>query len=327
MSGLSWPETVAAVALADRLGYDTIWLSEAWGHEVFSRLAHLACHTQRIQLGCGIANVYSRSPALLAQSAATVDLVSDKRLKLGLGTSGRRVVEGWHGVAFGDGLERLKETVEVIRLILAGQRLSYRGSVFQLDSGLKLLEPAPRKAVPIYLGTLTPGGLGLAGELADGWISVFFSPLHFADVIAPHLRRGARSAGRELPRVCVFQPVIVTDDLARGRDRARPGIALYVGGMGTREHNYYNRLFCAYGFEKEAREVQDHYLAGRRQEAVAAVTDQMVDLVTIVGSAATCRRRLEELGEAGVDEVALEIFAGSAPGGLSGWLEAMAPAA
>ncbi|MGH7876942.1 MAG: LLM class flavin-dependent oxidoreductase [Candidatus Dormibacteraceae bacterium] len=318
------------IGRADELGYETIWLSEAYGADAFTRLAELAARTTRIRLGTAIANVFARSPAMLAQTAASLDEISGGRVKLGLGSSGPQVVEGWHGVSFEHSLQRLRETVGVARMLWGGQRLRYQGSVFQLDGGLKLMQPPLRARIPIYLASLTPPGMSLAGEVADGWLPVFFSPSHYATVLAPHLLRGLELSGRARSdiQVCVLQPIVVTDRIEVGWDLARPQLALYLGGMGSHERNYYNRLFCAYGFESEARAVQDHFLAGRREAAVAAVTDEMVDLVTIVGPLPECRRRLDELERLGVDEVALQIDFGQrdAKAALE-VLEALAPAA
>jgi F420-dependent oxidoreductase-like protein len=321
-------QTLAFVQAADRLGYDMVWIAEAYGWDAFTVLTDIACHTERIKLGTGIVNVFSRSPALLAQSAASIDHISGGRLVLGLGTSGHQVIEGWHGVPFERGIRRLRETMEIVRAVLRRERLVYHGQVFQLGGGLKLLTHPVREEVPIYLATLTPAGVALAGELADGWLPVFFSPRHYETAIQPSLAEGAARAGRSLDdlSVCVYQPVIVTQDLDAGRDAVRPHMALYVGGMGSRERNYYNQLFRRYGFEEEAGRVQDLYLARRREEAMAALTTEMIDLVTIIGPLDECRRRLAELEALGVAEVAIGLqVPGGGPTELLAALEALAP--
>lgn len=321
---------LAYVGAADRLGYDTVWVPEAYGWDAFTVLTQIACSTEHIRLATGIVNVFSRSPALIAQSAASLDLISGGRFVLGLGTSGHQVVEGWHGVKFERGIQRLRETIEIVRMVLRRERLVYRGEVFQLDMGLKLLNHPLRERIPIYLATLTPAGVELAGELADGWLPVFFSPRHFESSIRPQLERGAARAGRSLGElsICVFQPVIVSEDIDAARDAARAHLALYVGGMGSRQRNYYNQLFCRYGFEKEARRIQELYLARRREEAMAAIPVEMIDLVTIAGPVEVCRRRLAELEACGVGEVAMSL---QVPGGdpleVMAALEALAPAA
>jgi F420-dependent oxidoreductase-like protein len=321
-------QTLALVQAADRLGYETVWIAEAYGWDAFTVLTDMACRTERIRLATGIVNVFSRSPALLAQSAASLDRISGGRFVLGLGTSGHQVVEGWHGVPFERGIRRLRETIEIVRVILRRERLVYEGQVFHVDGGLKLVTHPIREEIPIYLATLTPAGVALAGELADGWLPVFFSPRHYETAIRPRLAEGAARAGRPLDdlQICVYQPVIVTEDLDAGRDAVRAQLALYVGGMGSRERNYYNQLFRRYGFEAEAGRVQDLYLARRREEAMAALTTEMIDLVTIIGPLEECRRRLAELEAVGVAEVAIGL---QVPGGgqpeLLVALEALAP--
>jgi F420-dependent oxidoreductase-like protein len=321
--------TLAFVQAADRLGYDIVWIAEAYGWDAFTVLTDIACNTERIKLGTGIVNVFSRSPALIAQSAASLDHISGGRFVLGLGTSGHQVVEGWHGVRFERGVRRLRETMEIVRTVLRRDRLNYDGEIFHLDMGLKLITYPVRAEVPVYLATLTPAGIALAGEMADGWIPVFFSPRHWESVLRPQLVRGADKAGRSLSDVsiCVYQTVIVTDDVEAGREAMRPHIALYLGGMGSREKNYYNELFRRYGFEEEARRVQDLYLERRREEAMAAVTAEMIDLVTVIGPIDECRSRLAELERIGVDEVAISLLVpGNDPAMMLEALEGLAPA-
>jgi F420-dependent oxidoreductase-like protein len=320
--------SLAFVEAADRLGFDTIWIAEAYGWDAITVLTEIACRTKRINVATGIVNVFSRSPALIAQTAASLDGISGGRFVLGLGTSGHQVVEGWHGVRFERGVRRLRETMEVVRMVLRRERLVYDGEVFHLPMGLKLITHPVRDRIPIYLATLTPAGIALAGEMADGWLPVFFSPRHYETSIRPLLEKGAARSGRPLSElsVCVNQPVVVTDDLDAGREAVRAHIALYVGGMGSRERNYYNQVFRWYGFEQEAARIQDLYLARRREEAVAAVTTEMIDLVTIIGPVAECRRRLDELEALGVSEVAIALqVPDNDPSKVMEALEALAP--
>jgi F420-dependent oxidoreductase-like protein len=319
---------ITLVEAADRLGYDTLWIAEAYGWDAFTVLAELACRTERVKLGTGIINVFSRSPALIAQSAASMDNISGGRFVLGLGTSGHQVVEGWHGVRFERGVRRLRETMEIVRGVLRRERLNYQGEIFQLDQGLKLITHPVRDRIPIFLATLTPAGMALAGEMADGWIPVFFSPQHWESVLRPPLAAGAERAGRSLDElsICVYQTVIVTDDMEAGRNAMRQHLALYIGGMGSREKNYYNQLFRRYGFEAEARQIQDLYLDRRREEAMAALTPEMIDLVTIIGPLEECRRRLAELDQAGVAEVAMSLLVPeNDPAQVMAALEGLAP--
>jgi F420-dependent oxidoreductase-like protein len=207
--------TIAFVQAADRLGYDVLWIAEVYGWDAFTVLTDIACHTERIKLGTGIINVFSRSPALIAQSAASLDHISGGRFILGLGTSGHQVIEGWHGVKFERGVRRLRETAEIVRTILKRERVTFEGEIFQLGMGLKLITHPVRDQIPIYLATLTPAGIALAGEIADGWIPVFFSPRHWETVLRPSLAKGAERAGRSLDElsICVYQTVVVTDDV------------------------------------------------------------------------------------------------------------------
>lgn len=302
------------VRAADRLGYDAVWVPEAYGWDAFTILTRIACVTERIKLATGIINVFSRSPALIGQTTASLDAISGGRFVLGLGTSGHQVVSGWHGVPFEKGVRRMQETAEIVRMVLRRDRVVYDGEVFHLGMGLKLITQPVRDRVPVYFATLTPGGLRATGATADGWLCTFYSPKHFGSVLKPLIEEGARGAGRSLDEIALgtFQPVVVTDDRCVGRDAVRHHLALYIGGMGSRQKNYYNRLFRLYGFETEAARIQDLYLARRRDEALAAVTDEMVDLVSIIGPLDECRERIRDLGESGLDEVAISL---SVPGG------------
>ena len=319
---------LAYVQEADRLGYDKVWVAEAYGWDAFTVLTQLACATQRIGLATGIVNVFSRSPSLIAQTAASLDAISGGRFTLGLGTSGHQVVEGWHGVKFEKGIQRMSETIDIVRTILKRERLVYDGQVFKMPMGLKLLTHPVRDSIPIYLATLTPKGVELTAAKADGWLPVFFSPAHYESVIRPELEAGAAQGGRSVEdlAICVFQPVFVTADRKAGRDAARPHLALYLGGMGSREKNYYNQLFRRYGWEEEARRIQDLYLERRKEEAMAVLTDEMVDAVTIVGPVEECRERLGELERVGVGEVALGLqVPGNDPVETLQALQALAP--
>lgn len=320
---------LAYVQEADRLGYDKVWVAEAYGYDAFTILTQLACVTQRIGLATGIVNVFSRSPALLAQTTASLDAISNGRFTLGLGTSGHQVVEGWHGVKFEKGIERMRETMEIVRMILRREKLVYDGQIFHLPMGLRMITHPIRDTVPIYLATLTPKGVELAAEVADGWLPVFFSPRHYDEVIKPELEAGAAKGGRSLDRlsVCVYQPVVVTKDRTAGRDAVRAHLALYIGGMGSREKNYYNQLFRRYGWEEEARHIQDLYLERKRDEAMAAITEDMIDAVTVIGTAEECREQITALEGSGVDELALSIqVPGNDPAETLAALQALAPA-
>jgi len=298
---LAFPEAVELAQRAEALGFESVWMPEAYGTDAVSILGALAARTERIRLGTGIVNVFSRTPALLAQTAATLDLISGGRFILGLGTSGHQVVSGWHGMAFDRPLVRMRETIAIVRQVLRRDRLIFEGEVFRLDKGLKLLARPVRETVPIYLATLTPGGLRLTGELADGWIPTLFSPGHM-DLFRPELEAGAKISGRSLDTLAIAPhvPVSIDDDRARAREALKPWVALYVGGMGSRTKNFYNDLVSRYGFADDARTLQDLYLGGKQLEAIRGVPDALVDAISISGPPAYVRERLAAWASAGV---------------------------
>lgn len=332
---IQYPELVSPqvalelVRAADRLGYDTVWVTESYGFDCMSTLGYLAAATERIKLATGVANVYSRSPALLAQSAVTIDALSGGRFVLGLGTSGKAVVEGWHGSSFEQPLQRLREAVEVIRMAVRRERLVFDGKAIRLQQGIRLLSHPVREAIPIYLASISPAGVALAGEVADGVMPVHLSIRHVGALFEEALAKGAARAGRDPAdcRICAFGvPVIPTADRAGARDLERERIGLYVGGMGTRERNYYKDLFVRYGYGEEAERIQELYLGRERDAAVAAVTDEMVDEVSVIGPVDECLERLAEYARAGIDEVVMMLkLPGDDPRELLAALEALAP--
>ncbi|HXF35655.1 MAG TPA: LLM class F420-dependent oxidoreductase [Actinomycetota bacterium] len=298
--------------LGEELGYDCVWVSEAWGSDAVSMAAWIAARTSRIGVGTAVMQLAARTPAATAMTAATLDALSGGRFRLGLGTSGPRVVEGWHGARFDDPLGWTREYVEVIRRVLRREPLAFPGRRFRLpavDGGgdgkpLRLAFPPHRPDLPIYLAALGPRNVALAAEVADGWLPMLFSPEH-AEVFRGPLEEGfARRGGRpEGFDVAAFVFAATGEDLAACRDVVRPDVAFYVGAMGTRERNFYNRLVARYGYEAEAREIQEAYLDGRRREAVAAVPDRLVDEVALIGPVPALREGVEAYREAGVTSV------------------------
>jgi F420-dependent oxidoreductase-like protein len=244
---------------------------------------------------------------MTAMTAATLDQLSDGRMLLGIGSSGPQVSEGWHGVRFGQQLGRTREYIAIVRKALARERLEFEGEHFTLPlpdgpgKALKLTIATVQDQIPIYLAAIGPKNTALAGEIADGWIPTLVSPEHLPE-LTKSLDEGAAKAGRSLdgfdiaPTVNVY----VSDDIEKGRDVMRPFIALYVGGMGSRDKNFYNNLVQRYGFEDAAKKVQDLYLEGRRDEAMAALPDELIDLVSLNGPADKVRDRLRVYREAGV---------------------------
>jgi F420-dependent oxidoreductase-like protein len=305
--GLSSQDQLDIVQEAEKLGYDSVWTAEAYGSDAATVLAWLAGQTSTIRLGSGIFQMPGRSPAMTAMTAATIDQLSGGRMILGIGSSGPQVAEGWHGQRFAKQLQRTREYVAVVRKALARERLEFHGETLELPlpdgpgKALKLTIATVQERIPVYLAAIGPKNTALAGEIADGWIPTLFSPEHVSE-LRPLLQEGADRAGRSLdgfdiaPTVNVF----VTDDLTGARNAMRPFIALYVGGMGSRAQNFYNNLVCRYGFEAEAKTIQDFYLEGKREEAMAAIPDALIDMVSLCGPPDVVRERLSVYREAGV---------------------------
>jgi F420-dependent oxidoreductase-like protein len=305
--GLSSDDQRAIVQEAERLGYDSVWAAEAYGSDAATVLGWLAGLTSTIKLGSAIFQMPGRSAAMTAMTAATIDQLSGGRMLLGIGSSGPQVAEGWHGQRFGRQMQRTREYVAVVRKALARERLQFEGETLTLPlpggpgKALKLTISPVQDEIPIYLAAIGPNNTRLAGEIADGWIPTLFSPEHVAES-RTLLAEGAARSGRSLEAFDIAPTVYVaiTDDIAAGRDLVRPLVALYVGGMGSREQNFYNALVQRYGFEDEARDVQDLYLDGKRDEAAARLSDELIDSVALVGPAEHVRDRLAVYRAAGV---------------------------
>ena len=307
--GLSADDQLALVQEAERLGYDSVWTAEAYGSDAATILGWLAQATSRIRLGSAIFQMPGRSAAMTAMTAATLDQLSGGRMILGIGTSGPQVAEGWHGQRFGRQLQRTREYVAVVRKALSRERLEFSGETLELPlpdgpgKALKLTIAPVQERIPVFLAAIGPKNTALAAEIADGWIPTLFSPEHVAE-FRPLLEEGFARAGNGkgfadfeiAPTVNVF----VTDDLAAARDSMRPYVALYVGGMGSRDKNFYNSLVRRYGFEDAAQRVQDLYLEGKRDEAMAALPDELLDTVSLCGPPDHVRDRLAVFREAGV---------------------------
>jgi F420-dependent oxidoreductase-like protein len=306
--GLTAADQLDIARTAEQLGYDSVWTAEAYGSDGATVLAWLAAGTSTIKLGAGIFQIPARSAAMTAMTAATIDQLSGGRMLLGLGTSGPQVSEGWHGVRFAKQLQRTREYVAVVRMALAHQKVEFHGETLELPlpdgpgKVLKLTIRPVQDRIPIYLAVLGPKNVALAGEIADGWLPVFFSPEHTAALRVP-LEEGAARAGRSLDdfRICPSVNVMIGDDAAVARNAMRPVLGLYVGGMGSREQNFYNRLVSSYGFEREAEQVQELYLAGRKSEAMLALSDDLIDAVSIAGSPQRAKERIRAFRDAGVD--------------------------
>ncbi len=308
----STPNPVPLAVEAEKLGYDSVWVAEAWGSDAVSLLSWIGASTSRIHLGTAILQIPSRTPALMAMTAATLDRLSGGRLLLGLGVSGPQVIEGWHGVPYGRPLSRTRETVEIVRRILArDEPLEFRGESYSvpvetgsgLGKPLKLMMAPLRKTIPIYVAALGPKNVTLAAEIADGWLPVFYSPFH-AEIFKESLDAGfaRRTPERRLLPFDVAPTVTVAlgSDLQACFNAAKPNLALYIGGMGAPGKNFYNELTRRYGYEKEAALIQELYLQGKKKEAIAAVPDSLVDEVALCGPKERIADRVQAWRQAGV---------------------------
>jgi F420-dependent oxidoreductase-like protein len=307
--GLSAAEQLSLVREAEAAGYDSVWAAEAYGSDAATILGWLAGQTERIRLGSSIFQMPGRTAAMTAMTAATLDQLSDGRMILGLGSSGPQVAEGWHGQPFARQLTRTREYVAVVRMALARERVRFDGETLRLPlpdgpgKALKLTIAPVQERIPIYLAAIGPRNTRLAAEIADGWMPFLFSPEH-VDEFRPMLEEGFGRAGDGkgygdfdiAPSVNVY----VSDDLESARDAMRPFLALYIGGMGSREKNFYNQMVGRYGFEDAARRVQDLYLEGHKEEAAAALPGELIDAVTLCGPSDRVRDRLRSLDAAGV---------------------------
>jgi F420-dependent oxidoreductase-like protein len=292
--GTNPAELTPLVQHAEELGFDSVWAAESWGTDAVTVLAWMAAKTSRIKLGSAIMQIPGRTPANTAMTAATLDLMSGGRFLLGLGTSGPQVVEGWHGQPWGKPLGKTREYVEIVRTALRRETLEHAGEHYAipyqgpgasgLGKPLKLMLRPLRAEIPIYLAAIGPKNVQLAFEIADGWLPIFVDPEHFVDAF------GAPPAHLD---VAATVSVLVGDDVDALRNALKPHLALYIGGMGAKGKNFYNALVRRYGWEEAADTVQDLYLQGHQREAIAAVPDELVDAVALVGPKERIAERLE----------------------------------
>ena len=297
---------VEFVVEAEKLGVDTVWTAEAWGLDAISPLAFIAAKTDTIRLGTGIMQVSARTPSMTAMTALTMAAISNDRFILGLGASGPQVVEGLQGRPFTAPLTRMKETVEIIRLAFAGEKLEYHGKYHELPlpggegKALRLAQPG-NTAIPIYLATLGPKSLEYTGAAADGWLGASFTPEH-ADAHLSHISSGAEAAGRSLADVDiqVGGAVAFADDIQGIVDSLKPGMAFTLGAMGSAKTNFYNAAYKRGGWESAAEEVQGLWVAGKREEAAARVPDEMIIQANLLGDEETVKERVRAYSAAGV---------------------------
>jgi F420-dependent oxidoreductase-like protein len=317
-------EHVRLAQAAEAAGYDSVWAAEAYGSDVVTLLTWIAAQTETIDVGTAIMQIPGRTPAMTAMTAATLDTLTKGRFRLGLGVSGPQVSEGWHGVRFAKPLARTREYVDIVKLALSRKTVRYEGEHFTLPlpegpgKALKLMLHPYRERIPIYLAVIGPKNLELTGEIADGWLGVFFAPEHAQASLDP-LRSGAERAGRTLADldVVVNVPVVVGDDLDACAEPIRGYTALYVGGMGSRKQNFYNALARRMGYEDAAERIQTLYLDKRHRDAMAAIPRDLIDQTALIGPKKRIAERLHAYAEAGVTTLNLTPFAADEAGRLA----------
>jgi F420-dependent oxidoreductase-like protein len=309
----NWDDASAYIVEAERLGVEYCWSAEAWGHDAITPLAFMAARTSRIKLGTSIIQAGTRTPALVAMTAMSLDAMSNGRFLLGFGVSGPQVIEGWHGIRFDRPITRMREIIEIVRRATRGERVTYKGAVYELPlpggEGKALRSAAkPRPNIPIYLATLSPKSLEMTGEIADGWLGTSFMPDH-ARVFLDSLETGAKRAGRSLKDLDLQVSagvVAFSDDVAGLIPPRKPGLAFSLGAMGSRRHNFYNDAYRRAGYADVAAEVQRLWLDNRREDATALVPDELVLKTNLLGTDAMIRKRLELYRAAGIDALRVE---------------------
>jgi len=305
-------ESAAQVADYERAGLDIAWVAEAYGFDGPSFMGYLAAATDSITIGSAILPIYTRTPTLLGMTAAGLDALTEGRFMLGLGASGPQVIEGFHGVRYDAPIGRTREIVEICRQVWKRERVEHSGRYYQLplpaDQGtglgkpLKIITHPVRPQIPVWLAALGPKNVQLAGEIADGWLPFLFMPDKARDVWGADLDAGAAKRSSDLGplEIAAGGLVAIGDDQADVAELARPMVALYVGGMGARGKNFYNDLMSRYGYEAEAKVIQDLYLDGKKEEAAAAVPDEFLRLSNLCGPEGFVKERIAAFKEAGV---------------------------
>jgi F420-dependent oxidoreductase-like protein len=308
-------DSLALVREAERLGFAVAWAAEAYGSDAVTVLSWIAAHTNTIDIGSAVLQIPARTPTMTAMTAATLDTLSEGRFRLGLGVSGPQVSEGWHGVPFGKPLARTREYVDIVNLALSRERVRYDGETYRLPlpdgpgKALHLMIHPVRERIPIYLAAIGPKNVELAGEIADGWQPVFFAPGH-ADEHLARIKAGRAKAGKDLADfdISATVPIVVGDDVAACADPVRPYAALYIGGMGSRDQNFYNALAVRMGYEDAAAKIQDLYLARDYDSAIAAVPQEFVDETALLGPVERIADRMVAYAEAGVTTLSLAVY-------------------
>lgn len=315
VAGPDTAERVQTAVEAEQLGYDVAWAAEAYGSDAVTMVSWIGARTSTMHIGTAVMQIPARTPAMTAMTAATLDNLSEGRFRLGIGVSGPQVSEGWHGVRFAQPLGRTREYIDIVRTALHRETVAYEGDHYTLPlpdgpgKALKIMIHPRRPDVPLYLASVGPKNLELTGEVADGWLAIFFAPEH-ASVSLDPLRTGLQRAGRDTAALDVVPtvPVIVGDDLEACAEPLRAYTALYVGGMGSRRQNFYNALAHRMGFEDAAQKIQDLYLDRKHREAAAAVPFELVDQTALIGPRERITERLHAYAEAGVTTLSVTTY-------------------
>ncbi len=311
-------EAARNVVAMEKAGLDLVWVAEAYGFDSPSLMGYLAALTERVEIGAAILPIYTRTPTLLAMTAAGIDALSDGRFHLGLGASGPQVIEGFHGVPYANPLGRTREIVEICRdvwkreapLVHQGKNFTLplpEGQGTGLGKPLKIIAHPVRSAIPIWIASLGEKNVAMTAEIADGWLPIFFIPERAREVWGSALDAGAAKRDASLGTLMISAGGLLAigegEDVTNLRELQRPAVALYVGGMGAKGKNFYNELAIRYGFEKEAEIIQDLYLAGNKKEAEAAVPEEFLELTTLCGPLSYVRERVAAFHEAGVSHL------------------------
>lgn len=300
-----------SAVVAEELGYDSVWTAEAYGFDAATPLAYFAAKTSKIRLGSAIFQIPGRTPGNAAMTASTIDNLSGGRFNMGLGSSGPQVAEGWHGQPFAKQLARTREYITILRSMFAKEYVEFDGEIYKLPlpdglgKPLKLMVSPIQERIPIFLAAIGPKNTQLAGELCDGWLPYLYGPEH-ADYLNENLKIGAERGGKTIDDVQISPSIFTAvgdGDVDELRDRIRPIIALYVGGMGARGKNFYNNLVTSYGFEEDATKIQDLYLDKKYEEAAAAVPVELIDMVSLVGDKDRIADRVAAYKDIGTDNL------------------------
>ncbi|TQM70022.1 F420-dependent oxidoreductase-like protein [Actinomadura hallensis] len=322
-------ETVEELSDYEKAGLDIVYVAEAYSFDAVSQMGYIAAKTERLEIASGILNIYSRTPTALAQTAAGLDYVSGGRFTLGIGASGPQVIEGFHGVPYTAPLGRTREVIDICRKVWRRERVQYDGKYYKLPlpegqgtglgKALKLINHPVRESIPIMVAAIGPKNVELTAEIADAWEPIFYMPEKAADVWGPSLASGKAKRDPALGELDVVgqSPLAIGDDVQGYLEFGRPMAALYIGGMGAKGKNFYNDLARRYGFEKEAEEIQDLYLDGKKDEAAAKVPHELLEKMSLIGPEGHVRERLAAMKESGVTTLNVTPIAGDHKGRLA----------